>query len=280
MKLMATKLEKINELFKEFKEIEGDFNTQNTKYLSLKDKTHNFVKFILKDNDRLKAISRIGQPWIYVSTNDEYERIKDSWEHLKTCKEDLSRILNSIANQIQLEDEFKEKDEEQLVSKMISTKTSNNINYKVFLSYSTKDLETINMLKRVLGIEGVKIFLAEYSVAPGEKINEEIIKNLRECDLFIVLITKNSINSQYVQQEIGQAKAMNKKILPIITEPGVTPSGFISEIKYLDSSKEMNGSLLKLKEIIKDLKNQKQRGQIIGWGILLGLGLMALEDQE
>jgi hypothetical protein len=57
--------------------------------------------------------------------------------------------------------------------------------YKVFISYSTRDLHIAEWAKRSLSIAGVEVFLAEYSVLPSARLNLEIELALRNCDLFV-----------------------------------------------------------------------------------------------
>ena len=38
---------------------------------------------------------------------------------------------------------------------------------RVFISYSTKDLEIVNKIKEQLKREEVEVFIAEYSIEPG-----------------------------------------------------------------------------------------------------------------
>lgn len=105
--------------------------------------------------------------------------------------------------------------------------------FNVFVSYSSNDLKEVEFLRRQLANTPIKVFIAEHSVRPSEELASKINNAIASCDLFIVLWSKNAKDSGWVSQEIGKATAYKKKILPLVLEPGLDPTGFISGIKYL-----------------------------------------------
>ena len=81
--------------------------------------------------------------------------------------------------------------------------------------------------------EDVDVFVADYSVKLGENIPKKIIKEIKKSDLFVVLWSKNSKQSDWVQQEIGIAKGKQKPILPVVLNQGLELPAFIKELKFL-----------------------------------------------
>lgn len=151
-------------------------------------------------------------------------------------------------------------------------------NFRIFASYSTKDIEKI---KPVLGylsqINGVTLFFADKDLNPGDFISERIIQNIIKSDIFLAFFSKSSIISSYVQQEIGAARSYNKIIIPLLLDE-TKPSGMIEGIHYLDLSHQQNqlSEIGRLHNFIVSniqTKNQKQL-----WGALtvLGIGALAL----
>ena len=115
--------------------------------------------------------------------------------------------------------------------------------YSVFISYATKNLHIVDWALQTLASPGrTEIFAAEYSVIPGQVLNEEIKAALRKCDLFLLLYSHEANASNYVQQEIGFAVGINKTVLPVVMEPNLPVPGFISELKYLPAHKNWEGS--------------------------------------
>lgn len=145
--------------------------------------------------------------------------------------------------------------------------------YKVFISYSTKDLHIAEWAKRSLSIAGVEVFLAEYSVLPSARLNLEIELALRNCDLFVLLWTRNSKASDYVPQEIGIARGCNRTILPIVLEPGLSVPGFVSDLKYIPAYQNPGQSLAWVQAFVAQNAAQQQQ-QIAALVILVLLGLL------
>ena len=52
---------------------------------------------------------------------------------------------------------------------------------------------------------GIKTFLDEKDIEGGESIPEAIRKNIQECNEFLVLLSRYSINRPWVLIEIGAA---------------------------------------------------------------------------
>lgn len=82
---------------------------------------------------------------------------------------------------------------------------------------------------------GVRTFLDEKDIEGGESIPESIRKSIRECDEFLVLLSRNSIDRPWVLMEIGAAWALEKRIVAITDK--VTPEempGTIISVKAID----------------------------------------------
>lgn len=112
--------------------------------------------------------------------------------------------------------------------------------YRVFISYSTKDLPAVELARSVLssaplriaqGKCDVEVFVAEYDVAPSEPLAARILDAIIRCDLFILFWSSNSRRSEWVPQEIGVARGNMKPILPIVLEQGLELPGFIKDLQ-------------------------------------------------
>ena len=131
--------------------------------------------------------------------------------------------------------------------------------FKIFVSYSTHDIEQVELLRQQLNGTPIEIFVAEHSVQPSEDLGEKISKAIEECDLFVVLWSKNAQDSDWVSQEIGRAGAMKKTIFPLVLTEGVALPGFISNLKYLPVYRDPEGAVVKTREIIVNSYNRKAR---------------------
>jgi hypothetical protein len=95
----------------------------------------------------------------------------------------------------------------------------------IFLSYSSADrgpaIEISNMLRDV----GRTCFLAERSIEPGEYWGDRIRKALQSCKELWVLVSPDSLNSEWVKTELDIAWGLEKPRVPILyrCEPNDLP---------------------------------------------------------
>lgn len=147
------------------------------------------------------------------------------------------------------------------------------MSYKIFISYSTKDMAIVNELVRHLQDSSIELFVAEFSVKPGEKLNDSIIKAIKQSDHFVLLWSKNSKGSEYVSQEIALALSNEKKILPIVLDKDLKLPGFINDLKYLPAYKGLSESIKWAQENLINSAKKSERNNAL---ILLGLAVGAL----
>ena len=108
----------------------------------------------------------------------------------------------------------------------------------VFLSYSHENRRIARSLKAGLEQFGMEAFLAHEDLSPSSNWLRVIRKNLRGCQVFMPLLTKEFKKSDWTDQETGFAVALRKVILPITVD--FLPYGFIHEIHAQEMPKHMN----------------------------------------
>lgn len=144
--------------------------------------------------------------------------------------------------------------------------------YKVFISYSTNDFPIVEHVRKLLTNPAVEVFIAEYSVSPGSQLTNTIVTAIKNCDLFVLLWSRNSRSSEWVTQEIGIARGDDKSMIPIVLEDGLQLPGFIKELKYLPAYQDPAESLVWLQQNIFDRAENQQQQQTNAL-VLLGLGV-------
>lgn len=102
---------------------------------------------------------------------------------------------------------------------------------KIFLSHSHHDKELAGTLKEELERFGCQVFVAHEDINPSQDWQEAILNSLRECDVFIPLLTESFVASEWTDQETGIATAHGKVIVPIKIHGD--PYGFIGKIQAL-----------------------------------------------
>lgn len=141
--------------------------------------------------------------------------------------------------------------------------------YKVFISYSTKDFPLVDSVRNILQHSSVEVFVAEYSVVPGRSLPAEIVAAIKNCNLFILLWSKNSKESEWAPQEIGIAISEKKQILPVVLHQNISLPGFISNLKYLPLYKNPDNALSWLQANVFEQAQKKEQTDGLVW---LGLG--------
>lgn len=96
---------------------------------------------------------------------------------------------------------------------------------KAFLSHSSADKQSyVEIVAKKLRKEDV--IYDNFTFEEGEKNIDEILNGLNDTDLFVFFISNSSLNSEWVQREILEAKGrLNKKIkkiYPIIIDSNIT----------------------------------------------------------
>lgn len=82
---------------------------------------------------------------------------------------------------------------------------------KVFVSYSSIDLELAQSISDYLSRIGIEPYLAERLSTPDVHVYDKIAKNILDSNCFVAILTQNGITSQWVNQEIGFAYALQRQ---------------------------------------------------------------------
>lgn len=87
---------------------------------------------------------------------------------------------------------------------------------KVFISYSHEDVKIVKQFAFQLSLRGFDIWMDEKNIAFGGAYTTAIFNGIHESDYYLVFISKNSINSNWVGAEIDFAlreKIERKKLI-------------------------------------------------------------------
>lgn len=125
---------------------------------------------------------------------------------------------------------------------------------KVFISYSTGDLDLVRRVAREVE-HSAKVKYWDKDKKPGDSAWATIFRWIDGCDLVIVLVTDKAVRRGLaVGKEIGRAEAKGKTIVPLV-DKGVPESelGCLDGRTYvhLDSSNP-GAAMLEVGEILKD----------------------------
>ncbi|MCK9605911.1 MAG: toll/interleukin-1 receptor domain-containing protein [Methylomonas sp.] len=122
----------------------------------------------------------------------------------------------------------------------------------IFISYSRTNLEFIRTLADDLADLEYTVWY-DQALTGGQLWWDNILEKIRACDVFMPIITSETIDSQACNDEIHYAKALGKSFLPVLLSPDICPSHYpkiIAEIQVVDYCKQdKHGFKLLLKSL-------------------------------
>jgi hypothetical protein len=127
---------------------------------------------------------------------------------------------------------------------------------KTFLSYSRANKDFAIKLAKELKSEGFYVWLDQLDIPAGARWDREVEKALEECEIFMIILTKASINSENVLDEIGYAVDNGKRFLPVMLETCNVPLR-LRRFQYVDfTTKSFDEGVESAKELLRSLVEQ------------------------
>jgi TIR domain-containing protein len=106
--------------------------------------------------------------------------------------------------------------------------------YRVFISHSSRDSWMARIMAEKVAALGAETWLDVKNLGGGDVIDQEVLKGIDACQEAIVLISSESVGSQWVLFEIGAVWGQHKRITPIVnnvSHDDITP---LRSIKAID----------------------------------------------
>jgi hypothetical protein len=160
---------------------------------------------------------------------------------------------------------------------------------EVFLSHAA-DTEHVALVRRQIEALGIDVYLAEHDPKPGTLLSEKVRDAIHRSKAIVVLITTRSINSAFVQQEVGIAHECGRPLVPNI-EKGIDTRqlGILQGMEYLEfdpaqpaeTMARITESLQPL--VLKQLSAGPDAGTVlmlVGLGLILGLLVFAAASSQ
>ncbi len=120
-----------------------------------------------------------------------------------------------------------------------SIKNANNLMTQVFLSASEKDHALKEKIAKTLMREGLTIWTNQTDIKTGIAFKNEISKGIEGADNFVYFISSDALRSHYCQEELTQAFANNKRIIPLLIQEidlNLIPPK-LQELQFIDLTK-------------------------------------------
>ncbi|MDO6513347.1 toll/interleukin-1 receptor domain-containing protein [Neptuniibacter sp. 2_MG-2023] len=135
-----------------------------------------------------------------------------------------------------------------LVDRMIEARYSNVENgASIFISHSSEDKPFARWVATDLKASGHKPWLDEWEINVGESIPAKISLGVKEADFVIVILSENSINSNWVEREWqnkywDEVSSGNIHVLPVLYRDCEIPE-LLKTKKYADFRNSYNDGL-------------------------------------
>lgn len=123
---------------------------------------------------------------------------------------------------------------------------------QVFLSYASADKELAQKIVEELRKRGIRVWFDTYELQPGDSIAKAIGYAISASDYLVVLLSPNSVNSVWVQQELGAALSRELTIrditlLPVVIADCEIPP-LLASYQFLDLRTDFDQGVTRLVE--------------------------------
>lgn len=97
---------------------------------------------------------------------------------------------------------------------------------EIFISYSTVDTSAAETVRNLLEKNGISCWMAPRDIPGGSNYTKEIPIAIRNCKIFVLILSENAQNSHWVLKELDSAVNSGKVILPFMLEDFVLNDEF------------------------------------------------------
>lgn len=124
----------------------------------------------------------------------------------------------------------------------------------VFISYSSRDFDKVNSVKNILEINGISCWMAPQCIPTGSSYAKEIPMAIKNCKVFLLMLTSKSQESQWVPKEVSLALSETKCVIPFVIEDCILTdmfNFFLTDVQRYYAFELQSDSLRELIERIK-----------------------------
>ena len=105
--------------------------------------------------------------------------------------------------------------------------------YRVFISFAAGDDDLVTQLNDSISrLENVEVYIPDWIQVEGKNMDYKVKEGLDSSHAVIVLITFNSTNTVWLNQQIGYAFAKNIPII-LIVEKEINVKGFLEQSDFI-----------------------------------------------
>ena len=90
--------------------------------------------------------------------------------------------------------------------------------YDVFLSHSSKDRATVDVICEWLEREGIRCWIAPRDISPGSSWGASIVQGIRQSPVMVLVFSEHANASPQIKREVERAVHFNHTIIPVRVE--------------------------------------------------------------
>ncbi len=90
--------------------------------------------------------------------------------------------------------------------------------HNVFISYKAEEFDEALWVKNELEANDISCWLAPMSIPGGSSYANEIDRAIRDCDVFVLILSSRAQSSIWVEKELNLALTYNKTVVPFAIE--------------------------------------------------------------
>lgn len=127
----------------------------------------------------------------------------------------------------------------------------------IFISYKSEEYDVALWIKNTLESKGISCWMAPESISGGASYASEIPAAIKNCKVFVIVLSAKAQESIWIPRELDQAINANKRIMPFMVENCGLKSDFefyLSNVQryyaYLGKEDTMERMLLDIKDYI------------------------------
>ncbi len=138
----------------------------------------------------------------------------------------------------------------------------------VFVSYSSQDCKLVQTIVKMMKEEQISYWKAPEMIPAGSSYAREIPKAIKECDVFLIVLSKTSQQSIWVEKEIDSAISHRKTIIPFQIDDvplNDTFKFYLNNVQMISYESDRDFSALKgqLKQLTKSIEDKVVTEDII-----------------
>ena len=109
---------------------------------------------------------------------------------------------------------------------------------KVFLSYAHEDAQVAQELYSSFADIEVSGCMDQVDIASGAALAHQVKDAIREASAVVIFVSPRSVDSQWINFEVGVAMALDKRIIPVFIGDTGIEGGFpdwLREYEFIDA---------------------------------------------